>query len=308
MRRFAWFGPRHAVSTADRLPVRKVWPQGYCAVVALISDTSRGDWLRRRAGEWATAGGVAGTGFEAYARILHPLPARWEDLDTPDGWAGHPVVEVRAWTWAELAIRNGRHVHPLVQWVNLSGQEPPQGVELDDGRTVGPPEEGQLDGSVLAALTEHLRPATTTPDDLIAAVWNGWGELNGGSGSATFFVGEPSEEQVRQLQEQAQRRRLLESSIANALSGPTFEWPGREFHLLSASLSLFAKSDWLDTASVDAWPAAGHSPQDAVADGPQLGAGDGDRLGLHHRRRPPRPHRRGARRQPVRSVRHRRKR
>ena len=47
----------------------------------------------------------------------------------------------------------------------------------------------------------------------------------------------------------------------NALAGPTFEWPGREFHLLSASLALFAEPDWLDTASVDVWPAAGHTPQ-----------------------------------------------
>jgi hypothetical protein len=236
-------------------------PRRYCAVMAFISNTSRGDWLRPRAGHWATAGGVAGTGFEAYARILHPLPAHREDLTASEGWGVHPTVEHCAWTWAELGAQNGRHVHPLVQWVGLSGQEPPQGVELDGGWTVGPPEEGQLDGLVFAALTEHLGQATTTPDDLVAAVWNGWGDLNGGSASGSFVVGEPSEEQLRQLHEQAERRRLRNAAISDALSGPTFEWPGREFHLMSASLTLFAERDWLDTASVDVWPAAGHTPQ-----------------------------------------------
>ena len=245
----------------DGLPDKTSLPPRYCAVMALISDTGRGDWLRPRAGHWATAGGVAGTGFEAYARVLHPLPAYRKDLTAYDDWGGHPIVEHRAWTWAELAARNGRRVHPLVQWVRLSGVEPPQGVELDDEWTVGPPEEGQLDSAILAALTEHLGRATTAPDDLVAAVWNGWGDLNGGSASGSFVVGEPSEEQLRELQEQAERRRLRNAAVANALAGPTFDWPGREFHLMSASLTLFAESDWLDTASVDVWPAAGHTPQ-----------------------------------------------
>ncbi|MDT0235408.1 hypothetical protein [Curtobacterium sp. BRB10] len=30
---------------------------------------------------------------------------------------------------------------------------------------------------------------------------------------------------------------------------------------MSASLALFAEPNWLDTASVDVWPAAGHTPQ-----------------------------------------------
>lgn len=229
--------------------------------MALISDTARGDWLRARAGQWATVGGVAGTGFDAYARVLHPLPAYRADLEAIDEWGGHPIVEERAWTWARFAARTGRHVHPLVQWVALSGQEPPAAVGFDDGWTVGPPEEGQLDQAVLATLAEHLRAATTTPDDLVAAVWDGWGDLNSGSAWSSFVVGEPSEEQLRQLQEQAEQRRIRKAAAARALASPTFAWPGREFHLLSASLALFSETDWLDGTPVDVWPAAGHTPQ-----------------------------------------------
>lgn len=69
------------------------------------------------------------------------------------------------------------------------------------------------------------------------------------------------ENELRQLQKQTERRRLRDAAVADALAGPIFEWPGREFHLLSASLSLFAEPDWLDTASVDLWPAAEHTPQ-----------------------------------------------
>ena len=215
-------------------------PPGIVRRMPLIVDTARGDWLRARAGRWATAGGVAGTGFEAYARILHPLDASRTDRDLSDDRGGHPIVEERVWTWSEVADRTGRHVHPLVQWVRLSGTESPRVLEFEDGWTVGPPAEGQLDQSLLAALTEHLGAATTTPADLVAAVWAGWGDLNGGSASASFFVGEPTAEDIRQLQEEAERRRLQEAAVRDALSGPSFEWPGRDFHLMPATLDLFA--------------------------------------------------------------------
>ena len=61
--------------------------------------------------------------------------------------------------WAELAARNGRHVHPRVQWVRLSGAEPPQGIELDDGWTVGPPEEG----SSTRRSSRHSRSTSDEP-------------------------------------------------------------------------------------------------------------------------------------------------
>jgi hypothetical protein len=186
----------------------------------LIPAPDCGDWLRARAGAWATAGGVAGTGFEAYARILHPLHAARQDLTVTDDWGQHPFVEERSWRWAEVAARTGRRVHPHVQWVHLSGQGPPRAFETTDGWTVGPPGEGQLDPVVLAALTGHVGRATTMPTDLIAAVWDGWGDLDGGSSSsASFSIGEPTADQ----EHRALERRTRRAAAATALSGPRFE-------------------------------------------------------------------------------------
>ena len=58
-----------------------------------MTDVSCGDWLLERVGGWGRVGGVAGTGFEAYARILHPVPATRVDLSITDEWGGHPVLE-----------------------------------------------------------------------------------------------------------------------------------------------------------------------------------------------------------------------
>lgn len=89
----------------------------------LLSEPSRGDWLVARAGRWASVGGVAGTGFEAYARLLHPVGAHREDLDTTDERGDHPDVEHTRWRWAEVARRNDRVMHPLVQWQRLTDDE-----------------------------------------------------------------------------------------------------------------------------------------------------------------------------------------
>lgn len=230
--------------------------------MGLIADVGRGDWLLERAGGWATAGGVAGTGFAAYARILHPLPAHRWDASVTDQWGVPLLVDGRPWRWSDIAERNGKRVHPLVQWVHLSGRTPPVAVETDDGWTVGPPEEGQLDTDLLAALTVHLARSTTTPTDLVAAVWEGWGDLGAGSSAASFGFGEPTAadiaaQQQRALVELRHRRRM----IADALEGPRFAWPGRGFHLMTASLDTFARPDWLDTVSIEDHPAPGHTPQ-----------------------------------------------
>lgn len=234
---------------------------GSVSVVGMITDTSRGDWLLPRAGDWATAAGVVGTGFAAYARVLHPLRARRSDPAVTDAWGLHPVVEERAWRWAEVAARRSRRLHPRVQWTRLTGAKPPQTFETEDGWAVGPPEEGQLDTGVLAALTEHLAPATTTPHDLVAAVWDGWGDLNGSSATISFFVGEPSEEDIREQQRTDAEHALRSAAVQRGLRGPVFEWPGRPFHLMTASTRLFADPTWLDTADLEAWPAADHTPQ-----------------------------------------------
>ena len=83
-------------------------------------DVERGAWLRARAGAWATVGGVAGTGFEAYARILHPVRAWRTDPTITDEWGSPLIVEDTRWGWAEVARRNAR----WADWVSARMAQP----------------------------------------------------------------------------------------------------------------------------------------------------------------------------------------
>lgn len=160
------------------------------------SDVARGDWLVARAGAWGTIGGVAGTGFEAYARVLHPVPAHREDRTATDQWGDHPVLETTTWRWANVAARTGGTLDPTTRWSLVTGVDDESDVSFPDGWRIGPPDEGRLDPEVLAVLVGHLAAATSTPEDLVAAVWDGWGDLNGSSTMVVAWQsveGEPSD-------------------------------------------------------------------------------------------------------------------
>jgi len=182
--------------------------------VILLTGATRGAWLVERAGRWATVGGVAGTGFEAYARLLHPLRAHRTDPSALDEW-GNPVdVEHTRWRWAEVARRNGRVMHPLVQWFRISDNE--QTMDWPDGWRVDQSDEGWFDPEDLAGLTTHLRVATRTPEDLIIGAWEGTGNP-------------PWAERGR-----------------NALARARMQmhWPGRHMWSFSSSLSELADPTW----------------------------------------------------------------
>lgn len=106
----------------------------------LMRDVSSGGWLLERVGDWARVGGVAGTGFEAYARILHPVPVHRGDDE-----------EESRWPWSEVARREGCTMHPLVQWNRLADLH--QGLDFADGWSVGQVPEGFLELDILAHLT-----------------------------------------------------------------------------------------------------------------------------------------------------------
>ncbi len=120
----------------------------------------QGAWLAERVGGWARVGGVAGTGFEAYARLLHPVPDPGDRLVAS---ADHAWQTRR---WAAVAAETGKRMHPLVQWGRLHHPQSPylQGSSV-----------GWLDPEVLAALIPMLENATSTHDDVIAGFWTGWG-------------------------------------------------------------------------------------------------------------------------------------
>ena len=208
-----------------------------------LSDTGRGDWLLDRVGEWATVGGVAGTGFEAYVRILHPVRA----------WRGG--TETR-WRWAEVARRNERIMHPLVQWFSLTDDE--ERLSFDDLWQAGQSEDGQLAADLLAALTTPLGHNTATPDQVTAGVWNGWGELDVDGGGLMLVFPEsvdPSERERERAHAEAEwraeRRRAVSPDVQRMLAdGPVLQWPGREYLLFDTSLSELADPEWVVDAGI----------------------------------------------------------
>jgi hypothetical protein len=232
-----------------------------------LRGTEHGDWLRQRVGAWASVGGVAGTGFDAYARILHPVDAWQEDLTVTDEWGAHPVVQRRRWMWSEVARRNQRVMHPLVQWFSLTDDEDRR--DFPDGWHVGQSVDGQLPADLLAVLSGLLRRATTTPDRLIAGVWNGWSELHPESGAVMLLFSDdtdPAEqERERARAEKAwreERRRSVAPAVGELLEvGPLFAWPGREFVLLETSVGELADASWPQHAGIGGvmpqllWPA-----------------------------------------------------
>lgn len=79
-------------------------------------------WVAARGAEWTVSGMVA-AGFDAYARLLHPIDADEDDFDP-----ARPVTR-----WRDVAAATGRPLTPSTGWAGLAGgwdpdpgQSPPQ--------------------------------------------------------------------------------------------------------------------------------------------------------------------------------------
>src|SRR2546423_4840197 len=127
-----------------------------------LRDVSPAAWIGPRLHPFAQdVGSIIPEGFDAYARLLHPVPV-------------HPDRHER---WSDVAQRNGRIVHPEMQFHQISiprGQAP---TELY-GRHE--PRHGTLPLDQRRALVEHLTKATATPDQCWFAMWEGFGGLDDG--------------------------------------------------------------------------------------------------------------------------------
>lgn len=200
----------------------------------LLRDASVGAWLLERVGAWATVGGVAGNGFDAYARLLNPLAAHHEDQTTQDQWGVHPDDEHTRWPWAEVARRNDRVMHPLVQWRRISDEEHTRW--WPDGWRVDQSDDGWFDPQDLAVLTEHLRVATTTPEDVVVGAWVGTGEFTDSETAGTVH---------------GDRR-----------TSDVLEWPGRDIALFQSSIEELANPEWAQRA-VPGWTTTSRYDQEA---------------------------------------------
>lgn len=212
----------------------------------VIDAGEQGSWLQARLGYWGTVGSVAGTGFEAYARVLHPLEAWRQSTNIEDEQGLHPVQN-ELWRWADVAGRVGKVIHPLVQYTAL--------VDVDteavfaDGWQISQSKTGWLDPDLLAKLTPHLKATTNTPNDLVAGVWNGWGQLHGSTSSVTFMASsglDASEVAAEHARMEAELEASTRGDVRDALTvGELLHLPGRDYLLFATTADELADPSWV---------------------------------------------------------------
>jgi hypothetical protein len=160
--------------------------------VELMTDVSEADWVDERllpdagGGEGVRVGELVPTGFERYARILHPAHRR-----VTEGGMGEPV------TWAEIARERGKRIHPEVQFQALVDLPPDHRVSESD--EVWMPEEGSIPMELSAPLIDVLSRHTST-ERCFFCLWDGFGFLY--PGSTMYLVA------YRGLQGRLQRRSM----------------------------------------------------------------------------------------------------
>lgn len=216
----------------------------------------RGDWLVARSSASARVGGIVGHGFDAYARIFHPVPV--EQIDPIQrNEDGFPVtVAEETWRWSRLADGLGATMHPLVQWPRMTGGRDYFDLGLE--WRVNPPTDGRLEPAHLATFVGHARLETTTPDEVVAAMWEGWSVPGGGVRYASEVDGDadlPGAGDGPRDDPWAAQRRAVDPAIVDAMrTGPFFSHPeepfGTEYVLMETSLDELSDPGWVFKAGL----------------------------------------------------------
>lgn len=212
-------------------------------------DVQQGDWIRERLAGFASGvTSLVPSGFEGYARILHPVPVPRRG----------PEEEFT--TWAEVATRTGRTTHPLVQFVSIAGTKR---SALRERAGVDEPREGYLGPATLDRLCGILGQYTSTPDHCWFALWEGYGWMQGSPAIAEMVLVKsappnevrrapsptgvpPGSPRPRRLPRPFGRSRapmkpgdpgyVPPAFSREVLEGPRFQVPGRGYFLLEGPL------------------------------------------------------------------------
>lgn len=211
----------------------------------LQDGVSSADWLSDLAMLGGSVSSLVPTGFEAYARILHPA------------YRGRshrcPVV-----TWAEVARANGRVLHSEAQFGSLVGWLQPRSHE-QPGLWDGAPDEGNLPVERAATLGRLLSVHTSSPFNCWFGVWRGWGDLlftPASVGSVSAVTSNPG----RRRPDRGGRYDPpgWANRSAPSVGAPTFHLPGRDYYLLSgpvgAATQSLAREAWLWRSANLWWP------------------------------------------------------
>jgi hypothetical protein len=144
------------------------------------SDVQQADWIGPRLASWEdgrTITIVVPAGFEAYARVLHPVQT-----------AGSGDRLVR---WADVAAWSGMPLRPDAQFHSIA--LPPSAPAGPPPYASQGPQAGSLwrpDAEVLAAIG---RDWTGTPEDCWFCVWDGFGWGSAGTFAVLTETGQPRE-------------------------------------------------------------------------------------------------------------------
>ncbi|MBS1699565.1 MAG: hypothetical protein JST25_14310 [Actinobacteria bacterium] len=237
-------------------------------------DVEVGSWIRDRLDPgFATMHGVVPRGFAAYARVFHPAGVRSmpdgpvatnDELDAMDEEQYERTIASfrdRTASWAEVAALFGATMHPLAQWNRIV--RTPEGEDWrrrrsPDGSEVTAPTEGELPPETLTRVAERLTAHTSTPEDGVAGVWEGWGGLLGGYGTTgrVFFgtgddAGDPHAAMLAEsihdpFNNPYQKAPWQDGILSREISeGVRLELPDRAHVLFTAPPRVFADPDWM---------------------------------------------------------------
>jgi hypothetical protein len=219
-------------------------------------EVERGRWVREGLGDWSTIACVVPRGFDAYARVLHPVEAqllRWEG-DTP---VTEKSLELR---WRDVAERCRTVWHPLMQWSGIVGRHKNPGFG-EPGWQYGDPAQGRLPLSQLAAIADILARHTGTPGACTAGLWEGYGWVHGGHAVSAFIA-------IPDVTSRWKRNRMLRK--ARTLSPPglpreVVEWPrlelaDRAYLLFAGNILALADPGWAERSWGEAGRFWGQTP------------------------------------------------
>lgn len=210
------------------------------ALMRWAEEVERGDWIRSRLhGPLGSVTSTVPSGFDAYARVLHPSTVIRYD---PKGH-GNPREDYseESWTWAQIAAHTAAMIHPQVQWIRVAGHQYDP-VPLPGGRSADPPPVGHLAPQILAHIMAIAGEHTSTPD-VTAALWEGWAIDSGTVWFEAFAPeGDAKDEDACYVQPQ---RPKVDRALSKLLKkGPFLELPGRRYVLLATSVPELADPAW----------------------------------------------------------------
>lgn len=154
--------------------------------VELVSDSSPGRWVVEGLprGEYCVTS-VVPSGFEAYARIFHPM---------------YDQESLRLVRWSDLADRRGVELGPDTGFKEIGALDPHSATWNPP-----PPQEGNLALEQVIVLAAALETFTSTPDRCWYCIWEGYGFWWSGSHSPLYLPDTDPEEIAayrRQAEEQ----------------------------------------------------------------------------------------------------------